>query len=201
MNVPDVFGSMIEAGRPWLQQYGLWAVALGLFTETFLFTGFWFPGYGILVAAGYLVAARALPFGPTLLLAWIGAVLGDQSSYLLGYWWGHRLLRRKADRAERLRTALEREGVWLLLAYHYAPPLRALLPCVAGSTHYKPRVWLIFDTIGALLWTSVVFALGYCAFGALHQQGNLMMHGINAGAFLFFVYVSWRVGRAMARSH
>ena len=62
------FERVIEAGQPWLTTYGLWAVFVGLFTETVMFTGVVVPGFGILVAAGFLVAAGALPLWPVVLI-------------------------------------------------------------------------------------------------------------------------------------
>ena len=180
-------------GRPFIEKYGLWGVALGLFTETMLFTGIVMPGLAFLVAAGFLIAAKVLPPGPVLLLAWAGALMGDQASYVLGYFFGNALLRRKKEFADRLRNSLETEGAFLLLWYHYAPALRAILPCVAGSTRYPLRQWIIFDSIGVMLWVVIYILIGFCAHGLLYWQGNLAALIINALATLLTLYVMWRI--------
>jgi len=195
---PDVLSQVIESGRPYILQYGLWAIALGLFGETFFFTGVIVPGYGILVAAGFLVAAGQLPFVPVLLLSWICAILGDICSYYLGYWWGSFLLRRHSKFVERMRYSLEKECPTLLLWYHYAPTLRALLPCTAGSTHYNMKRWLLYDSLGVFVGVFVVIAIGYCARGALFSHGNTIALAINALATLLMIVITWRIYRNYA---
>lgn len=194
MQMPDLLAKLIAHGRPWLHEYGLWAVFFGLFTETFLFTGLWVPGLAILLAAGYLTAAHELPLIPTLLLAWSGAMLGDQTSYLLGMLSGKSLLRRKEKVADALKQSLEKQGIALLLTYHYFPPLRALLPCVAGSVRYPFRGWFMGDTLGILLWATVYMLLGYCAFGTLRQQGNMLLEALNIVVSLLVLALIWRIG-------
>jgi membrane-associated protein len=194
--VPDLLTPLIEVGRPWLQSHGLLGVALCLFAETFFFTGMWFPGMAVVVAAGYLAGLGELPTALALAAAWAGAAGGDHASYFLGRFWGSRLLRRKQAAARRVRLALEREGTWLLLAYHYAPPLRALLPCVAGSTRFPVARWLLYDTTGALLWVGLLYAFGYLAAGALRQGSNLALHLMNTALLAVVLYLLWRVCRA-----
>jgi len=58
--VPDLLDKLVETGRPWIESYGLWAVLAGLMLETVVFAGLIIPGYGILVAAGYMAAAGLL---------------------------------------------------------------------------------------------------------------------------------------------
>jgi len=193
--IPDFLNPLIESGRPIIEKYGLWGVCFGLFAETFFFTGVIFPGFGLLVAAGYFMAEGILPPLPTVAAAVIGGVIGDQASYLLGYYFGHRLLRRKYDESEKIRLSMEKEGPLLLLFYHYAPPLRALLPCTAGTTRYNFRRWILFDALGVILWIAVVLALGFTAHGALHSHGNVAVLVINTFATLIFILVIWRLYR------
>jgi len=196
-NAAHALSSLVDSGRPWIQKYGLWAVGLGLVTETLVFTGIVVPGFGILVAAGYLVADGVLPLLPTLLLAWGGALLGDQMSYAVGHLWGHRLFHKKKRLLERMNRSLEDEGSWLLLFYHYAPWLRAVLPCAAGTIGYRFHRWVIFDSLGVLIWVMVALGMGYSAHGALKVQGGIASQVINAFATLVTVFVTVRVFRRM----
>lgn len=198
--LPDVLTPLIEASLPWLHQYGLWAVGLGLFTETLMFTGFWVPGFGILVAAGFLCGDGALPSGQVLVAASVGAVLGDQASYLLGRYGGRRLLReRRRPQADRVGRVLQQEGCWLLLFYHYAPPLRALLPFVAGMVAYQRVRWLVYDTVGVLLWVAVVWLLGYLAHGAVRPSANIAMQATTGFVTIAFVVLTIRIARRLRR--
>jgi membrane-associated protein len=197
--LPDVLTPLIESGRPWLERYGLLIVGAGLFTETLLFTGAIVPGFAILIAAGYLAATGVLPLWPALLLAWAGALAGDAASYGLGRVAGAQLLKRKEAFARRLKLALEREGPILLLWYHYAPALRAVLPCAAGSARYDLRRWFVFDSLGVALWVAVIFGMGYSAGRLLHERGNLVFHVINTAAFWLMLWALWRFQRNLRR--
>lgn len=195
---PDVLSQVIESGRPYIIKYGLWAIALGLFGETLFFTGIIVPGYGILVAAGFLIAAGELPYFPVILLAWICAIIGDFCSYYLGYWWGSYLLKRHTRFVEKMNYSLEHEGPTLLLWYHYAPTLRALLPCAAGSSRYRMKQWLIYDSIGVFIWVIVVISIGYCAHGVLFTNGNIIALFINALVTLLMLVITWRIYKNFA---
>src|SRR5689334_19723375 len=101
-----------------------------------MFTGFWFPGIFLAVAAGFLSASGELPLVPAFAASLVGSVLGDLASYGLGFWAGPKLLRRKQTFASRLESLLRRNGVLVLLTYHYSPYLRPIMPCVSGSIRY-----------------------------------------------------------------
>lgn len=191
----EAVGDVIKS---WLQHYGLWPLALGLFAETFLFTGFVVPGFALLFTAGYLVADGTFSPLHTLLAAWGGAVCGDQGGYWIGYKWGNRLLAKRGQLVAHLRQMLEREGAWLLLFYHYVPAFRTVFPAVIGSSCYTYRRWVVFDSLGVLIWITVSLALGYTAHDAL-VSGNTIYRLADLIAFLMLFLITWRIYRAFSR--
>lgn len=193
--------SVILSGTPWLEAYGLWAVFLGLLTETLMFTGIFVPGYGILFAAGFLIAARAMPLWPVLAAAWGGAVLGDQLSYVVGHYLGRRLLRKRRTMAEGVETALSHQAPLLLLSYHYSPLFRPLLPCVAGMARLRRGTWLLFDSLGVVLWVAAVLTLGYTSHGALVGTSGALMQASNALVTLLVLWITWRIKNSLATSN
>src|SRR5258708_25542647 len=73
-----------------------WAAAIMFITafgESFAFVSLLFPGTSLLIAAGALMAAGTLPYGPVIVGAVVGAVLGDTVSYWLGRRYGGGLAR------------------------------------------------------------------------------------------------------------
>jgi membrane-associated protein len=196
---PDLLGQLVDTGRPWLEQYGYLAIGLGLFCETLLFAGVIVPGFGIMVAAGYLCAGGVLAPWPVLGLAVVATVLGDQASFGLGRVLGRVLLRRRAT-VERVRTALLAEGPALLLWYHYGFWLRALLPCTAGSIRYPWRSFAGFDALGAALWTCTLFLVGYSAHGAATSVWSMALLAAGAAAFCAGLFVCWRVWRRASQA-
>jgi membrane protein DedA with SNARE-associated domain len=189
---------LIRQSQPWIDEYGLLAVAIGLFTETLMFTGFVVPGYGILIAAGFLVASGSLPPGATFVVAVVAAVAGDQVSFGAGRLAGVRLMRRKQSTVTKISDGLHRQGVVWLLWYHYVPPLRAALPCVAGYINYPYRRWLLFDTAGVAIWVGVAMTIGYTASGTLHDTSSLAAQFINGIIGILVIVFMWRIKRAFA---
>lgn len=196
----DFLTPLIDQGRPWVEQYGLGAVCVGLVTETLFLVGYVTPGLAILVAAGYFVGAGVLQPVPTVACAWVSTALGDQLSYAIGRCAGGRLLRHPSGRIRRLHAALVQQGPLLLLWYHYAAPLRPVLPAVAGSARYPYARWIIYDTLGVALWVSVSLGLGVAVQGAVRQQAGCVAQALSVMASALTVYAVWRVGRAVGRA-
>lgn len=189
---------LIAAGTPLVEAHGNTGVFLVLMSETLFFTGLLVPGYAVLIAAGYLAAGPELQGAPTVLAAWLGAVVGDQGSYLLGRVFGLRLIRRKKrEEAARLQTALHQEGPWLLLTYHYAPPVRALLPVVAGCVGLSPRRWLVWDVPGVLLWVATGLSLGALTRRGLSTEGSLLVQLLSLASAVVVVACIWRLRRRL----
>lgn len=184
--------TVVTVVQPWLERYGLWVLALGLFGETFLFTGAVVPGFALLVAAGYLVADGTFSPLPTVLVAWVSAICGDQGGYWLGYFWGSRLLGKRLHLVEPLRAILELEGVWLLLLYHYVPWFRTIFPVVVGSSGYRYPQWLALDTGGVLVWIVAALTLGYTAHGAV-THGSTLGRVLDIATVLVILVISWRI--------
>jgi membrane protein DedA with SNARE-associated domain len=191
-------GSAFDFVRPWLQHYGLWALALGLFAETFLFTGIVVPGFALLVTSGYLVADGTFSPLPTLLAAWAGAVCGDQCGYWLGFLWGNRLLGKRLHLANHLQQLLNREGYWLLLLYHYIPAFRTIFPVVVGSSCYNVRKWMFFDTVGVCIWVVAILTLGYTVHDAITQH-SVVSRILNVLTLSLILVITWRIYRTLTR--
>lgn len=183
---------------PWLTQYGAWTVFVGLFLETSVLTGPVAPGFGILVAAGYLAAAGVLSVWQVALAACAGGLLGDQASYWLARWLGTRLLGRLEPQARQLEYALEDEGRPLLVWYHYSPLLRALLPTAAGAVRYDLRTWMKWDALGVAGWTWVMIAIGWLAHESL-QGGDMVVLFLNSVVTIATLVASWRIASRVKR--
>lgn len=189
--------SAVTVARSWLEHYGLWVLALGLFAETFVFTGFVIPGFALLVAASYLVADDTFPPLPILLAAWAGAACGDQGGYLIGYRWGNRLRLRRQSLVAHLRALLEQSGTWLLILYHYVPAYRTIFPAVVGSNCYPMRRWILFDTTGVIIWVGATLAPGFAAHATWGSE-SLLLRGLGALSFVIILLISWRIYRGLA---
>ncbi|HMO00129.1 MAG TPA: DedA family protein [Miltoncostaeaceae bacterium] len=152
--------------------YGYWAVLLvvagdGVFPAL--------PGETAIVAAAVLAANGNLNILLVILSGAVGAMIGDSTAYWIGRAGGgpiKRTVTRFAGR-ERLEAAermVARQGPALVVVGRFLPGIRIAinLSCGAGQMSY-PR-FFIFDSIGAIVWSTQAALLGYFAGKAFADQ-------------------------------
>jgi membrane-associated protein len=153
-----------------VQTYGAWVYAL-LFLIIFVETGVvvmpFLPGDSLLFVVGALCGAglMSLPLSIGLLIA--AAVLGNQSNYAIGRYFGPRVFkwensrffnRRAFDQAH---AFYEKYGGITIVAARFMPFLRTFAPFVAGVAHMTHSKFTLFDVSGAVLWVGGVTTAGY----------------------------------------
>ena len=153
---------------------GVWAI---LFAETGLLVGFFFPGDSLLFLAG--VAASPVAdsiFGehtrvslPGLLIgAPLCAILGAQLGHLLGARYGRRMFERpdsklfKREYVDKAEHYFEKFGpAKAVVLARFIPIVRTFLNPVAGTLGMPARKFLLWNIVGAILWTDGVLLIGY----------------------------------------
>jgi membrane-associated protein len=141
---------------------------LGIFSivliETGLLVGFFLPGDSLLIMVGILAAAGKLSLGTSLLVLYVGAVIGHN----LGFWWGRVLGPRlekhpriKPDDLERARALIKRFGMVALLIGPYVPVVRTLIPFVLGASGMPWPRYFAISLLGCLLWTQGLTIFSY----------------------------------------
>jgi membrane protein DedA with SNARE-associated domain len=164
---------LLDAGAPWVSQYGLWIVALGACGQAFPGAGLVLPGFAISLAAGAFCAAGALHFTHAIAAAWLGALIGLTVTFLLGRRIGTVRRESRLQIRERVRCALERDAT-LPLYYVYAAPVRLCLPYLAGSMGYPLPRWLACNALAVLPWMACQLSIGYVAGRTLHGASPLL---------------------------
>jgi membrane protein DedA with SNARE-associated domain len=152
--------------------YGYWAVLLvvagdGVFPAL--------PGETAIVAAAVLAANGTLNILLVILAGAAGAVLGDSTAFWIGRAGGgpiKRTVTRFAgqERLEAAERMVARQGAALVVVGRFLPGIRIAinLSCGAGQMSY-PR-FLVFDAIGAVVWSTQAALLGYFAGKAFADQ-------------------------------
>jgi membrane-associated protein len=153
---------------------GVWAI---MFAETGLLVGFFFPGDSLLFLAG--VAASPVAdqiFGdgtrlslPGLLIgAPICAIAGAQLGHLLGRRYGTRMFERpdsklfKREYVEKAEYYFEKFGpAKAVVLARFIPIVRTFLNPVAGTLGMPARKFLLWNIVGAVLWTDGVLLIGH----------------------------------------
>jgi membrane protein DedA with SNARE-associated domain len=156
--------SLAETALTYLVAYG----APILFVTAYLGSlGIPFPITLVIIAAGAFTRQGILDWRLSIPACLAGAVLADNSEYMLGHYAG-RWLERRFGSGTVWRSALgtfNRQGGWaILLTRFWLTNLAPVVNLVAG-TRYPYRRFLFFDITGELLWVLLYGGLGY-AFGS-----------------------------------
>jgi membrane-associated protein len=160
-----------------LQTFGLIGVWAILFAETGLLIGFFFPGDSLLFLAG--VAASPVAdsiFGNGTRVSLVGlligapvcAILGAQLGHLLGAKYGRRMFEKpdsklfKREYVEKAEYYFEKFGpAKAVVLARFIPIVRTFLNPVAGTLGMPARKFLLWNIVGAVLWTDGVLLVGY----------------------------------------
>lgn len=155
-----------------LQTFGVIGVFLVLFAETGLLIGFFLPGDSLLFTAGLLTTTSAtssvhLSLPAVLIAAVAGALLGAQTGYLIGRYFGPRLLDqpgrpRLRTAVQRSRAALERYGpAKAVVLARFIPLVRTVLNPLAGTVRLDVRLFTLWQVVGGLVWAVGVTLAGH----------------------------------------
>jgi len=143
---------------------GLFAI---VFAESGLFFGFFFPGDSLLFTAGLLAALHVLSLPALLVLVPLAAILGDSAGYAFGRWVGPRLFTKEDSfffnrkHIERSEEFYQTYGARALVLARFVPVVRTFVPIVAGVGRMAYSTFIVFNSIGGLLWGVSITLLGY----------------------------------------
>ncbi|MEI2677777.1 MAG: DedA family protein [Burkholderiaceae bacterium] len=153
-----------------VQTYGAWVYAL-LFAIIFVETGVvvmpFLPGDSLLFVVGALCGAglMSLPLAMSLLIA--AAILGNQSNYAIGRYFGPKVFQWENSRFfnkrafEQAHAFYEKYGGVTIVAARFMPFLRTFAPFVAGVAQMSRPKFIFYDVAGALLWVGGITTAGY----------------------------------------
>ncbi len=145
--------------------YGL--LFLVIFCETGLVVTPFLPGDSLLFAVGALTAASnsplPLPIWAVYGLLTLAALLGDNSNYWIGRYFGPNVFGRLMNQKHLNRTHefYEKHGVLTLVIAQFVPIIRTFAPFVAGIGDMTYGKFLRFNFMGVFLWTTLFVWTGY----------------------------------------
>jgi membrane-associated protein len=154
---------------------GLWVYGV-LFAVIFVETGVvvmpFLPGDSLLFIVGATAATGLIDITMALGVMFAAAVLGNQTNYTIGRWFGPRVFHWENSRwfnkrgFDKAHAFYEKYGGVTLIAGRFMPFVRTFAPFVAGVTMMTRRRFTFFDITGAVLWIGGITLLGY-VFGNL----------------------------------
>lgn len=130
------------------------------------------PGETTLNAAATLAAAGSLRLGLVMLAGAAGAIVGDSALYWIARASGRKVKPQleKAEQNERVASALAFLGTSapvMLVAGRYVPGLRFVVNATMGLSAYPYRRFLIWSSLGGVLWSVYTCGLAYVVATAL----------------------------------
>ena len=155
---------------PLLEQLNYLTVMFLMFIES---TFIPFPSEVVVPPAAYNAAAGELNIFLVVLFATIGADLGASVNYLLAYYlgrpfiykfansrWGHLCLldQQKVERSEKF---FYDHGITATLVGRVIPGIRQLISIPAGLAKMNFYKFILYTTIGAGIWNSLLATLGW----------------------------------------
>ena len=148
MNIPDL-----------IQNYSYFAVLIGTLLE----------GETVLLLAGYAAHQNLLNLYAVILVAWLGATLGDQFYFWLGRRHGQKLMQRYPklhNKIERAMTLIETHPRKAIFSMRFIWGLRTAMPIALGLSNVSWSLFISLNILSALVWALLIGGLGY-SFGAI----------------------------------
>jgi membrane protein DedA with SNARE-associated domain len=137
-----------------------------------LFVGSVLEGETCLVLASLLAHQGILDLPTVIVVAYLGAVSGDQFFYFLGRLRGRSYIRKRPHwhrRLQRAENLLQRYHLPLLLSFRFLYGLRGIVPFAVGLSGLTPRRFSLLNAVGALFWAIVVGCGIYRLAGWIHN--------------------------------
>lgn len=168
------------------------------------------PSEVVLPLAGFLVEQGKLNPVVAVLAATLGSVLGAVVLYEAGRYggrplvlrWG-RVLRVDDARLDRADGWMDRHGTKVVFVGRMVPLARSIVSVPAGTTRMSRGPFLLYTTLGSLIWNTVLIGAGWLLGSAWKQAsdwvGTLTVIAAFAG-MIGALALWWRASRIRARS-
>jgi undecaprenyl-diphosphatase len=166
--------------------------------ECLAIAGLIVPGTVLLFAIAVLAGSGALSLGETLLLGFLGGVLGDMVSYFLGRHFHQNIrrlpgLRHHPEWIAGAESYFQRYGIASLLVGRFIGPLRPMLPMVAGMFDMPFPRFVAVSLLAAAGWSVAYLLPGWATGAAIRlplPEGFWPEAGIIAGSIAVMIGLS-----------
>ncbi len=146
-----------------------WVALAIIFAECGILLGFFLPGDSLLFVVGLFIASGAIDMniwvGSFLLV--VAALLGNITGYWIGRALGPSLFNKPDSRffrkeyVDKTHEFFEKHGGKAIILARFVPIVRTFITAVAGIAKMDFRKYLIYSSIGAVLWAGLITIAGY----------------------------------------
>ncbi len=151
-------------------QYGAWVYAL-LFLIIFVETGVvvmpFLPGDSLLFIVGAMCGAGLMSLPLVMGLLLVAAILGDQTNYTIGRYFGPRVFQWEDSRFfsrkgfDQAHAFYEKYGGITIILARFMPFIRTFVPFVAGVAEMTRSKFTLFNVLGGFIWVVGLTLAGY----------------------------------------
>jgi membrane-associated protein len=178
---------------------GTWVYAL-LFLIIFVETGLvvmpFLPGDSLLFVVGAMCGIGLMSLPLSIALLWLAAVLGNQSNYAIGNYFGPKVFKWEDSKFfnkkafNQAHDFYEKYGGITIVAARFMPFVRTFAPFVAGVAQMSRGKFTLYDISGGLLWVASLTLLGYF-FGNIPMVKQHLDKVIYAMIIIPGLFVAW----------
>ncbi|MEN9604478.1 MAG: hypothetical protein RJB39_163 [Candidatus Parcubacteria bacterium] len=154
-----------QSGSTALTDYLYIIVFLAALIESTPVLGTLTPGTLFFLFFGYSASITGTNLAMIILIAGIGAAVGDIGGYVLGKYGSGWMIRNKKIlkevHIEQGRRFFSRHGGKSILLGRFVGPIRPIVPLIAGSIRMNFQTFLFWNIVGAFAWAALYMVLGY----------------------------------------
>src|SRR5471032_2599946 len=177
LHADQYLAAFVASNGPWVYAV-MFAV---IFIETGVVVMPFLPGDSLLFIVGATAATGLLDITMALGVMFAAAVLGNQTNYTIGRWFGPRVFHWENSRwfnkrgFDKAHAFYEKYGGVTLIAGRFMPFVRTFAPFVAGVASMSRRRFTFFDVTGGVLWIGSITLMGYLFGNIPWVKGHLQM--------------------------
>ena len=145
---------MFEQLLNWFAEYGYWIVFFGSLIE----------GETVILTAGYLASLGKLDLYLIMIIAFIGTLVADQSTFYIGHKYGRSfidryvILKKNTDRVNKL---LHKYDAWFIILMRFVYGIRIAGPIIVGASGISPKRFAYLNIPSAAIWSILSCSAGY----------------------------------------
>lgn len=171
-----------------IEQNAQWA-ALIIFAIAFLesvaIVGLLIPGWLLLVGVGTLVGADVLDFYSVVVAAYLGAVIGEYLSFLIGFHYHEKVLAwpvvaKHQSIIDKSHEFFAKHGISGVFLGRFFGPTRAVVPLLAGISEMPQRTFFWVNIVSGVIWAPLYLTPGILVGAAVTLENE-------ARNFLIFI--------------
>ena len=178
---------------------------LGSYFEILIGTGFFVYGEIFFFGGAILAGAGVLNIWLVYLVCVLGGILGDSSSFLIGWRWGHPFVKRHFKRSNRYltphtyaktRKLLRKHGPKAVFIARLLGPFAWVTPFFVGTMRMPYRTFLLYNIPGVIIgigeFMLIGYLFGYASVRVLAMLGEYAIMASVAVGVALLGYFIWR---------